>query len=242
MTGTLPTTGHYPLRVSTARVRSINLGPTVERPYASGPATAIDKRPVDSVQVRDPGPKDGGLGSGLVGDDIGDRRHHGGRTQAVYAYAREDLDWWESQLRRPLRDGGFGENLTTVGVDCTTARIGEVWRIGSVVLRVEVPRIPCATFAGHMGVRGWVSRFTEAARTGAYLSVVEPGRLHTGDEIRVERPGHDVTLLLNFRAAMGDRDAAERVLHAGVLAEEEQAWLARRVARRSDRGRSDRRQ
>lgn len=215
-----------------ARILSINVGPGVERDYASGPTTAIDKLPVPSVEVRDPGPKHGGLGSGVVSDDIGDRRHHGGRTQAVYAYAREDLDWWERELGRPLRDGMFGENLTTVGVDCTTARIGEVWHVGTAVLRVEVPRIPCATFAGHMGIRGWVRRFTEVGRTGAYLSVVEPGRLSVGDAIRVERPAHDVTLLMNFRAATGDLEAAARVLDARVLAAEEHDWLAARVGRR----------
>lgn len=218
-----------------ARILSINLGPGVTRTYASGPTTAIDKRPAPFVDVRDPGPKHGGLGSGVVGDDIGDRRHHGGRTQAVYAYAREDLDWWEEQLGRPLRDGIFGENLTTIGVDCTTARIGEVWRVGTAVLRVEAPRIPCATFAGHMGVRGWVRRFTEVGRTGAYLSVLEPGRLNVGDPIHVSRPDHDVTLLLNFRAATGDRDAAERVLDAGVLAADEHDWLAGRLGRRARR-------
>lgn len=214
------------------RILSINVGPGVTRPYASGPTTAIDKRPVGFVDVRDPGRKVGGLGSGVVGDDIGDRRHHGGRTQAVYAYAREDLDWWEGQLDRPLRDGVFGENLTTVGVDCTTARIGEVWHVGTAVLRVEVPRIPCATFAGHMGVPGWVRRFTGVGRTGAYLSVVKPGRLTVDDPVRVTRPDHDVTLLLNFRAATGDLDAAERVLAAGVLDPEEHDWLAGRVGRR----------
>jgi MOSC domain-containing protein YiiM len=218
-----------------AHVRSINVGPGVARRYASGPTTGIDKRPVESVEVRDPGPKSGDLGSGLVGDTIGDRRHHGGRTQAVYAYAREDLDWWSEQLDRPLRDGMFGENLTTVGVDCTTARIGEVWRVGAAVLRVEVPRIPCRTFAGHIGERGWVRRFTEAGRTGAYLSVLEPGNIRTGDPVTVERPDHDVTLLLNFRAAMGDLEAAERVLAAGVLADEEHAWLADQVSRRRRR-------
>jgi MOSC domain-containing protein YiiM len=221
--------------VTEARILSLNVGAGVSRRYASGPTTAIDKRPVDAVEVRDPGSKHDGLGSGVLGDHIGDRRHHGGRTQAVYAYAREDLDWWEGQLDRPLSNGTFGENLTTVGVDCTTARIGEVWRVGSAVLRVEVPRIPCATFAGHMGVRGWVKRFTEVGRTGAYLSVVEPGRLRTGDEIRVERPQHDITLLMNFRAAMGDREAAAHVLDAGVLAEEEHHWLAGRVGRRRPR-------
>lgn len=223
------------MRVPQPHVHSVNVGRGVPNPDFSGRNTGIDKRPVDRVEVRDPGPKHGGLGSGLVGDTIGDQRHHGGRTQAVYAYAREDLDWWSEQLDRPLREGMFGENLTTVGVDCTTARIGEVWRVGSVVLRVEVPRIPCRTFADHMGVRGWVRRFTEAGRTGAYLSVVEPGTIRVGDPVVVERPDHDVTLLMNFRGAMGDLAAAEQVLAAGVLAVEEHAWLADHVSRRRRR-------
>lgn len=216
-------------------VLSINIGKGVPRPHASGPTTAIDKGPVPEgtpVEVRDPGPKRGGLGSGLVGDDIGDAKHHGGARQAVYAYAREDQQWWEEQLGRSIPPGTFGENLTTVGVDTTHALIGEVWRLGDVVLKVEVPRIPCATFRGHMGVRGWVRRFSAAGRTGAYLSVVSPGVIRTGVAIEVERPDHDIDLVLSFRAAMGDLDAADRVLGAQVLHPEEHAWLADRIARR----------
>ena len=89
-----------------------------------------------------------------------------------------------------------------VGVDTTHARVGELWRIGDVVLRVEVPRIPCATFAAHMGEPHWVRRFTDAGRTGAYLSVVTPGVVHAGAAIAVERPDHDVDLLLLFRGLL----------------------------------------
>ncbi|HET7397749.1 MAG TPA: MOSC domain-containing protein [Intrasporangium sp.] len=220
------------MATSSPSVLALNVGAPRRRPWASGDVTGIDKRPVPEIEVRDPGPKEGGLGSGVVGDAIGDRRHHGGVTQAVYAYAREDHDWWQERLGRPLRNGMFGENVTTVGVDCTTARVGELWRIGAVVLRVEVPRIPCATFAGHLGERGWVRRFTDAGRTGAYLSVVVGGTLHTGDAIDVERPGHDVDLLTTFRAFTGDLEAAARVLDAGVLHETEHAALARTVGRR----------
>lgn len=218
---------------TTARIISVNLGKGVARPYASGPVTAIDKRPVESIEVRDPGPKRGGLGSGVLGDDIGDRRHHGGVNQAVYAYAREDLDWWAAQLGRVLADGVFGENVTTLGVDCTHARIGELWRIGDVTLQVQGPRIPCATFAGHMGERAWVKRFTAEGRTGAYLSVVSPGVVKPDDRVTVERPGHDVDVLMAFRAFMGDLAAARTVLRARVLNPVDHDDLAKTVERRA---------
>ncbi len=216
-----------------ARVISVNVGHGVERPWASGPVTAIDKRPVAAVDVRDPGPKRGGLGSGVVGDEIGDPRHHGGVTQAVYAYPVEDLQWWADRLGREIPPGTFGENLTTRGVEATRALVGETWRIGTAVLRVQAPRIPCATFAGHVGERGWVRRFTEAGRTGAYLSVVVAGRVATGDEVVVERPDHDIDLLTAFRAVMGDLELARRVLESGVLHESEHSYLEAVVARRS---------
>ena len=109
------------------------------------------------------------------------RRHHGGDYQAVYAFAREELDWWAAQLGRELPDGMFGENLTTSGLDVDGALIGERWAVGDeVVLEVCGPRIPCATFAARMGERGWVKRFTDVGRTGAYLSVVTGGTVRPG--------------------------------------------------------------
>lgn len=201
-------------------------------PHGGGRPTAIDKQPVDAFEVRDPGPKHGGLGSGVVGDEIGNPKHHGGELQAVYAYPREDLDFWEQQVGRPLRSGGFGENVTTVGIDTTHARVGELWRIGDVVLRVEVPRIPCSTFAKHMDEPRWVRRFTEEGRTGAYLSVVTPGVVRTGAPVEVERPTHDIDLLLLFRAFTGDLEAARRVVDADVVHPEVQEGLVDALGRR----------
>ncbi|WP_291520193.1 MOSC domain-containing protein [Branchiibius sp. NY16-3462-2] len=209
-------------------VLSVNLGVVTTLPGVRG-RTAIDKQPTQHIDVRDPGPKKGGQGSGVVGDGIGSRKHHGGYAQAVYAYATEDYDWWAAQLGRTLEPGLFGENLTTRGLDLTHALIGEEWTIGSVRLRVEVPRIPCATFAARMGEKQWVRRFTEAGRTGAYLSVQVPGRISAGDVVMVNRPAHDITLLDAFRAVTGDRQLARRVLDAGVLYPTEHEYLAARV-------------
>lgn len=199
----LPTSG---------RVRSVNVAASP----VSGPAwpdpgsTGIFKEPVDfAVQVVVPRPKDSGPGqSGLVGDVICDIKNHGGPDQAVYAYAREDLDWWAGRLDRALPDGMFGENLTTEGLNLTDAVVGECWRVGDagLVLQASCPRIPCATFAVKMAEPKWIKTFTTAGMTGAYLRVISPGEVRAGDAIEViSRPDHGVTLEAYFRAVTTQR-------------------------------------
>lgn len=201
-------------------VLSVNAGRL--RPNAnrhSHPLTGIDKLPQDGpVEVRAPGGKPDGLGSGLVGDHIGDHGHHGGDEQAVYAYAREDLDGWGRRLDRDLRNGMFGENLTTTGLEVSDALIGERWRVGdTVVLQVTGPRIPCGTFRAHIAETGWLKSFTEAASSGAYLSVVVPGTIRGGDEVTVlHRPDHGVTARLTFRALTRERELLPQLLAAGA--------------------------
>ena len=215
-----------------ARVRSVNIGEPRSGIRPRGRDTGIDKRPVGSVELRDPGPKRGGLGSGVVGDEVVSRKHHGGTRQAVYAVAREELDWWGGELGRDLPDGMFGENLTTQGLDVDGSVVGERWRVGTAVLEVAGPRIPCATFAAWMGERGWVRRFTGRGRTGAYLAVVEPGTVAAGDVIEVvDRPAHGITVPEVFRAFMGDAGQARRVLSARILGPDDHADLERRLAR-----------
>lgn len=197
---------------------SVNVGSARPNPYKPVRSTGIDKRPVDTaVEVRDPGPKTTGLGSGLVGDVIGDGANHGGRDQAVYAFAREDLDGWQSRLNRVLPNGFFGENLTTLGLDVNGARLGERWRVGdTVVLQVTGPRLPCSTFRGWVGERGWLRIFTEVARPGAYLRVVTPGAIRSGDPIEVlHRPDHPVTVTMVYRALTTAPELLPQLLAAG---------------------------
>ncbi|MBO0802139.1 MAG: MOSC domain-containing protein [Nocardiopsaceae bacterium] len=196
---------------------SVNVARPRDTDYADGPGgrTGIDKRPVSGpVRVAAPGPNEATrtAGSGVAGDSIF-FRGHGGDDQAVYAYAREDLDSWAEALGRPLEGGVFGENMTTSGLDVTGARIGERWRVGSgVVLEVTSPRIPCRTFAGWLGEKQWVKRFTQAARPGAYLRVITPGSIEAGDAVEVvSRPGHEVSVELLFRAFTTERDLLPRV-------------------------------
>ncbi|MEV1020952.1 MOSC domain-containing protein [Streptomyces sp. NPDC050264] len=201
------------------KILSLNLGRATPVAYTDQPegVTGIDKQPVAGpVRVTAPGEKGVGA-SGLAGDAVCDLRHHGGDDQAVYAFAREDLDAWEQLLGRALPNGVFGENLTTEGVDVCGAKIGERWRIGpDLLLEVSSSRIPCKTFQGHLGEKTWVKRFTQEKRPGAYLRVIEPGEIRAGDTVEVvHRPAHEVTVAFEFRAVTTERELLPRLLAAG---------------------------
>lgn len=201
-------------------------------PRARSPLTGIDKQPVeDAVLVRPPGHAQHDA-SGLIGDTIGNPKLHGGPDQAVYAYAREDLDAWESQLGVALDNGMFGENLTTVGVDLTQTRIGERWRIGTgtLLLEVSAPRTPCRTFASFLDRPHWIRTFTEAGVPGAYFRVLSSGQVRAGDGITIEyRPDHDVTIELAFNARMKDPGLAPMLLRADALSAELKRFARQRV-------------
>jgi MOSC domain-containing protein YiiM len=215
------------LSVNVARVR------TNPDPRAQSELTGIDKVPAtEAVAVRAPGPMRGGVGSGLVGDTIGNHKVHGGDDQAVYVYAREDLDTWEIQLQRKLANGNFGENLTTSDIDVTQARIGELWRIGTdgLVLEVSAPRTPCRTFQAFQNLNHWIKTFVQAGKPGAYLRVVSPGTVRAGDAITIDyRPDHDVTIGLVFRARMSEPELLPRLLMADALSTELKDYARRRI-------------
>jgi MOSC domain-containing protein YiiM len=212
-------------------VLAVNLGrPT---PDVEGRLTGIHKAPVAGpVTLREPGTKADGLGSGLAGDAVCDRRHHGGTDQAVYAVAAEELAHWAAEIGRELAPGCFGENLTTAGLDVDGALAGEIWRVGDTV-RVQVtgPRIPCSTFARAIGEPQWVKRFTQRGRTGADLRILTPGQVRAGDPVVVEhRPTHDITVPLMFRALTTERHLLPRLAVVEDLGEEGRRELAAYLA------------
>jgi MOSC domain-containing protein YiiM len=203
------------------RVTSVNVGVprTVEwlgRPVTSG----IWKQPVTGpVAVR---------GVNLAGDDQADRNAHGGPDKAVYAFALEDYDYWREQGAVAVEPGLFGENLTLAGVDVSGARIGECWQIGTVLLEVSQPRIPCYKLGMRVGDHTFPPRFAAAGRPGAYLRIVREGVLAAGDEVSVVyRPDHDVTPRFVSRAYHEDRSLLPRLLEIPELSASWRDWVAR---------------
>lgn len=194
-----------------AHVRSVHVGTPRDEPWAG----RLQRTSIEKVAVTGPVRVST---AGVAGDEVADTTHHGHPHQAVYAFAREDLDRWVEELGGPVPDGLFGENLTTSGLDVNEALIGERWRVGSVLLEVASVRIPCSVFASWLGrngleERGWVRRFTRDARPGPYLRVLQEGELAAGDEVEVvHRPDHDVTASVLFRALTGEPSLLPRLL------------------------------
>jgi MOSC domain-containing protein YiiM len=206
-----------------AQVVSVNVGGPREFAWAGLGRTSIDKQAVRGRVRVDR--------LGLAGDQVSDTKHHGGLDQAVYAFAREDLDWWEVELGREIRDGQFGENLTTRGIDVNEAEVGERWRVGTTTLEVSMVRIPCNDFKNWQRVNGyddraWVKRFALRGRPGPYLRVVQEGDVRAGDPLTVvHQPGHGVTVSTMFRAL-----TTEHALLPELLKVEGLARVARRKA------------
>jgi MOSC domain-containing protein YiiM len=204
--------------VTTGAVRSVNVSSVRTVDIDGTPvATGILKMPVTGrVPLR---------GVNLAGDDQGDRNAHGGPDRAVYAYAAEDYVWWGERLGRVLAPGTFGENLTLTGIDVSGAKIGERWRIGSTLLQVTSPRVPCFKLAHVMNDKGFVRTFAQALRPGAYLRVVEEGDIAAGDAATVAaRPSHDLSIVEMTRLYLFDRSHVHEMLVAPELPDSWRAW------------------
>ena len=192
---------------------SVNVGRP--RPVDTGRRTvetAIWKRPVEGrVAVR---------GVNVDGDAQANRSVHGGPDKAVYAYAIEETMRWEAELGRDLGPGAFGENLTVAGLDVSGALLGERWRVGTALLEVVQPRLPCFKLGLRMGDPTFVKRFGRASRPGAYLRIVEEGELGAGDTIEVDPatlPEHGVSVRLVSDAILLDHGLIPEVLTAPQL-------------------------
>jgi len=202
-----------------ARVLSINITSIVHEGEWTGSEgrTGIDKRSVSGpIEFKN---------NGVAGDRIIDTNVHGGYDQAVYAYASEDAQWWEREINEVIPAGRFGENLTTEGIDVNEALIGEKWRIGSVILEVSQPRIPCRVFAGFWNRATLIKDFTQAGRPGTYLRIIQEGSAQAGDAIEViYKPEHSIRISDLFAAKSGERSKINEIKVVPQLSTEFKEW------------------
>jgi MOSC domain-containing protein YiiM len=208
-----PVTGDAPAPTPPPpRVLSVNVGAVREVEWrGKRVTTGIWKHPVDGrVAIR---------GVNLDGDDQADRTVHGGVDKAVYAYAREDYDFWRDEEGMETHPGLFGENLTVEGIDLSAALAGERWSVGSAVLEVAQPRLPCFKLGIRVGDPNFPKRFQAALRMGAYLRIVREGDVGAGDRVEVmDRPAHGVTLR-DMAGALRYREKVAALLRISRLPE-----------------------
>lgn len=203
---------------SQGKVLAVSVGLPREFEYNGRPAqSAIWKHPVaDRVAAR---------GVNLAGDGQADRQAHGGPDKAVYAYAVEDLRWWAREIGRSIQYGELGENLTTEGIEVNGALVGERWAVGTTMLEVSEPRVPCWRLGVRMNDKLFPRRFMEALRPGTYLRIIVEGDVGVGDEIRIiERPNHGLTVRDVLRIYAFDRQESGRLLAIPRMSEDWRWW------------------
>lgn len=195
------------------RVLSVNLGQPQEIETPHGIVlTSIFKSPVEGrIPVR---------GNNLAGDRQSDLTVHGGPGKAIYAYASEHYPYWATKLRHELTPGNFGENLTTGGLLETNAQIGDHYRVGTAVLKITQPRMPCYKLNLRFDLAAMVKLFWQSGFSGLYFGVVEEGDIAAGDAIELlERPSASVTIaevLSAYRGERNDKALVDRVLASPI--------------------------
>ena len=178
--------------------------------------TAIFKEPVaGAVAIRE---------LNLAGDQQADLTVHGGSEKAVYAYPAEHYEYWRKQLSDvSLSWGTFGENLTTAGLWEETLCIGDLLKIGSAVLRVTQPRMPCYKLQLRFNRDDMIKRFLVSGRSGFYLSVIEPGNVGAGSRVEIlDRDPNSVTITDIVRLYFGqarDPELLQRAMNVTSLPE-----------------------
>ncbi len=176
--------------------------------------TGIYKQPVSTPVAVHP--------LGLEGDGQADLTVHGGEHQAVYAYPSEHYAVWEAELGAgPFPPGTFGENLTTAGLLEADVCIGDIHRIGVLVLQVTSPRIPCFKLGHKLDRPGILKRFLHSRRSGFYYKVREPGTVEAGAGLEIiARDPRRVSvsdLLGIYRLGEGNPESLRRVLEIDAL-------------------------
>jgi len=218
--------------LESARVVSVNVAtPRMVRVGEMDVLTSIFKSPVEGrIAVK---------GNNLAGDRQADLTVHGGPYKAIYLYPLEHYSYWTDQLGGvALTPGAFGENLTTLGIDENSVRIGDRFRMGSVVVQVTQPRMPCYKLAIRFGRADMVKRFWLARRPGIYFSVIEEGDLAAGDLITKIGDGPEPITVGDVVRVYAGEDRDPDLLQRALRAPLHGGWKDELRERASERARS----
>jgi MOSC domain-containing protein YiiM len=162
----------------------------------------------------------------LDGDRQADLTVHGGKDKAVYGYASEHYAFWKKELpNQELPWGMFGENLTTEGLREDTLHIGDRFRIGSAVVVVNQPRMPCYKLGLKFGRDDILKRFLQSGRSGFYFAVLKEGEVEAGDKIElISRDPNNVAVSDIIRLYASERQNLELMGRAIQVESLPESW------------------
>jgi MOSC domain-containing protein YiiM len=171
----------------------------------------------------------------LDGDRQADLSVHGGPFKAVYGYPSEHYAFWKREL--PDADfpwGMFGENFTTEGLFEGDLHIGDRLQVGTAILMVRQPRLPCFKLAAKFRRDDILERFLDSGLSGFYFSVEKEGIVTVGDSIAfLSRDRKGITIAETNRVYAHDRynrELLEKAIATPALPEEFRDYYAQRLA------------
>lgn len=129
---------------------------------------------------------------GFVGDEVADPSVHGGTDKAVHFYPAEHYAAWRADLGdhpRLAAPGGFGENLSALGLTEDRVRIGDRFRIGTALFEIAQGRQPCWKLDHHFARPAMAADVIRSGRGGFYFRVIEAGVVAAGDAIEQRARG-----------------------------------------------------
>ena len=215
------------------RVVSVNVGMPREIATKMGPVTTgIFKDPVaGEITVRR---------LNLDGDAQADLKAHGGVDKAVYGYPIEHYDYWRREFPdKEMPFGTFGENLTTEGLLEAELSIGDRLKVGTAVLTVTQPRMPCYKLALKFQRDDMIKRFLASGKSGFYFSVEQEGAVSAGSPVEIlSRDNHkvrvpDITRL--YLSHEPDEELLQRAVSVPALPRSWKNYLLERSEARAKR-------
>ena len=208
---------------ATIHTLAVGLPKTLDYGKGQSMITAIEKQVVSDVYLAK---------QGFEGDDVADKKHHGGPDRAVCLYPAEHYSQWERELGKPLPLAAFGENLTVTNMLEADVCIGDIYKIGEATIQITQGRIPCSTIDRYTEADRLLKRLIETGYTGYLARVLEEGIISAESKIElVERhPAHLSVLHCNkVYYQNDDAQAMKRIQAVDALAPDWKRKLEKRI-------------
>ncbi|GGA74463.1 MOSC domain-containing protein [Ornithinibacillus halotolerans] len=179
--------------------------------------------------------------TGLVGDEVADKKNHGGPEKALFTYTVDHYDYWQNKQEiEAMHAGGFGENLAVKFMEESSVCIGDTYQLGEAVIQVSQPRRPCWKPARRFKTMDLALRIQDSGRTGWYFRVLKEGYIQKDLEFTlIERPYPEWTIA-NCNEVMyvkkDDLELNENLASCHLLAENWKQTLMKRLAGKESTG------